>query len=205
MVNFGVLISFFLLLSGSVFGQNLDLTLLEKVNLHRLKSLDPSLQTLTNSTDFVAVGMPVGLLIAGFAKNNTSLKKEGFRAGLATLGTYAVGYGLKKIVNRDRPYMTYPQIQNYQAQSGASFPSGSTALAFSAATSLSMSFPKWYVIVPSFAYATGVGYARLHLGAHYPTDVLAGAALGAGSALVSRKLNQYLVNYTRKRKRITSE
>jgi membrane-associated phospholipid phosphatase len=111
-----------------------------------------------------------------------------------------VGYILKKSVNRNRPYVTYPFLQNYKIENDSSFPSGSTSVAFSAATSLSLSYPKWYVIAPAALYASGVGYSRLHLGVHYPSDVLAGAVLGAGSAFVSRRLNKMLVNEFRKRK-----
>jgi membrane-associated phospholipid phosphatase len=51
--------------------------------------------------------------------------------------------------------------------------------AFALATSLSLSYPKCYIIVPSFAWASSVGYSRMDLGVHYPSDVLAGAIVGA--------------------------
>jgi membrane-associated phospholipid phosphatase len=155
---------------------------------------------LTNTSDFVAVGTPVALLAIGFIKDDAALKKDGFNAAVAVVGTYAVGYVLKKSIDRNRPYVTYPFLQNYKVENDSSFPSGSTAVAFSAATSLSLSYPKWYIIAPAAIYAAGVGYSRLHLGVHYPSDVVAGAILGAGSALVSRKLNKILVNEFRKRK-----
>ncbi len=71
------------------------------------------------------------------------------------------------------------------------FPSGHTSLAFAIATSLSLKYPKWYVIAPSYVWACSVGYSRMNLGVHYPSDVLAGAVLGAGSAFLTYKLNEW--------------
>jgi membrane-associated phospholipid phosphatase len=194
-------IAFFaILFSNQIFGQNADIEILKKINLNRSSSLDSRMQFLTNSSDFVAVGVPLGLLTAGFFKDDATLKKKGLNAAVAVMGTYGVGYILKKSVNRNRPYIKYPFIQNYKIENDSSFPSGSTAVAFSSATSLSLSCPKWYVIAPSALYAASVGYSRMHLGVHYPSDVLAGALLGAGSAFVSRELNKRLVNEFRKRK-----
>ena len=78
-----------------------------------------------------------------------------------------------------------------QAKAGSwSFPSGHTSSAFALATSLSIVYPKWYVIVPSYLWASSVGYSRMHLGVHYPSDVLAGALVGTGSAFLSHALNK---------------
>ena len=139
-------------------------------------------------------------MAVGFIKNDAAFKKEGMNAAMAVIGTYGVGYMLKKSINRNRPYVPYPILQNYKIENDSSFPSGSTAVVFSAATSLSLSYPKWYIIAPAALYAGGVGYSRLHLGVHYPSDVLAGVLLGTGSAFVSRQLNKILLNQYRKRK-----
>ncbi|HEU4788615.1 MAG TPA: phosphatase PAP2 family protein, partial [Flavobacterium sp.] len=49
-----------------------------------------------------------------------------------------------------------------------------------------------YVIAPSFLWAGAVGYSRMYLGVHYPTDVLAGAIVGSGSAFLCYKLNKWI-------------
>jgi undecaprenyl-diphosphatase len=72
-----------------------------------------------------------------------------------------------------------------------SFPSGHTSSAFNTATFICLTYPKWYVIAPAALWATSVAYSRMYLGVHYPSDVLAGAVLGAGTAYLTYYLNKH--------------
>ena len=98
----------------------------------------------------------------------------------------------KRIVKRTRPFEEYPFIEKRDVGGGYSFPSGHTSAAFTTATSISLYYPKWYVIVPAYLWAGRVGYARMYQGVHYPSDVLAGAFVGAASAWLSYKAQQWI-------------
>jgi membrane-associated phospholipid phosphatase len=106
----------------------------------------------------------------------------------------AITYILKHAINRDRPFITYPSLDPAISVSSASFPSGHTSNSFALATSLSLAYPKWYVIAPSYLWASSVVYSRLHLGVHYPSDILGGVVIGVGSAYLNYKLNKLLAN-----------
>jgi membrane-associated phospholipid phosphatase len=53
-------------------------------------------------------------------------------------------------------------------------------------------YPKWYVIVPSYSWAVAVGYSRMHMGMHYPSDVLMGAIIGTASSFLSFKVQKWI-------------
>lgn len=174
--------------------QNADITLLRDINLHRNKSLDRVMIDVTNSTYVVLAAVPATELIAGYATHD----KQTIRNGWVTVGGLAftgiIAYSLKYGVNRTAPYITYPDLQPYETEVSPSFPSGHAAFSFFSATSLSLCYPKWYVIAPSYLWAAAVSYSRLDLGVHYPSDVVAGAIIGAGSAWVAYKANKWLLH-----------
>jgi undecaprenyl-diphosphatase len=59
---------------------------------------------------------------------------------------------------------------------------------------MSLRYPHWYVIVPTVGWALWTGYARMNLGVHFLTDVLAGYALGAGIAYGVHLLSSQIFN-----------
>lgn len=172
--------------------QNMDINALKAINLHRPRSLDNTFLTITNTTKPIAVAIPVVLLAGGLLKKNKSMEYNAIQMAGAMAVTTVLTEGLKYTVRRPRPYVTYPFIQHLTTESDPSFPSGHTSIVFADATALSLNYPRWYIIAPAFLWATAVGYSRLDLGVHYPSDVLAGALIGSGSAYLSFKVQQWL-------------
>jgi membrane-associated phospholipid phosphatase len=181
-----------LLLPSGLFSQNLDIRLLGSMNSPETLPSDDFFRFVSNSEVYLVIGIPAGMAATGLIKDDrelvrnacVSLAAEAINAGITNL--------LKYTINRDRPFVTYPDITKKAPAGSPSFPSGHTSSAFATATSLTLAYPKWYIIVPSYAWAGTVGYSRMHLGVHYPSDVLAGAVIGAGSAYLTYKINQKL-------------
>lgn len=188
-----------LLLAGLANGQNLDIRILRSINLDRNPHWDKAMQFMSNSEATVSIATPAIILGVGFIEGDQQIKSDGFTIASAFLLSSAMTTVLKYSVKRPRPFTTYPDIEKLSAGGSYSFPSGHTSSAFATATSLSLAYPKWYVIVPSYAWASTVGYSRMHLGVHYPSDVLVGAIIGAASSYLCYKGQQWL-NHRKKRK-----
>jgi len=154
---------------------------------------------MSNTINVVNIGTPLTMGVVGLIKHDKTLLRNAGVIAAATVINGLATISMKTIINRSRPFETYPDIMKKSSGGSSSFPSGHTSSAFATATSLSLLYPKWYVIAPSFAWASTVGYSRMHLGVHYPSDVLAGALTGAGSAYLSYKLNNWLNNYQTKK------
>lgn len=101
--------------------------------------------------------------------------------------------GIKHLVGRPRPEEGTGEIDVLMATpSSSSFPSGHAATSFAAAVAVCVAVPRLAPLV--FGLAAAVAFSRLYVGAHYPLDVLAGAALGVAVAtallLLSRTLRR---------------
>jgi len=176
----------------SVLSQNIDINLLKSINKGRNRELDGTFKFVTNSVTPLSIALPVTVLATGFIRHDSAVKNKGFYIAGSLLLAAGISTGLKYSVRRTRPYVTYTFIEKATSGGSPSFPSGHTSDAFATATSLSLAFPEWYVAVPSYLWACSVGYSRMHLGVHYPGDVLGGAVIGAGSAFLCYKANCWL-------------
>jgi len=195
-----ILLFVLFLISVTTYSQNIDIRILRQINEHRNVHLDGTFKTFSNSVSPISIAAPILIFGTGLIEKDQELKQKGLMIGESFLVTTIISTALKHAVNRARPFETYPDIQKLSAGGSSSFPSGHTSDAFSTATSLSLAFPKWYVIAPSFTYASLVGYSRMHLGVHYPSDVLAGAVIGAGSAFLCYKAQKW-INHRNRRDR----
>lgn len=132
--------------------------------------------------------VPVAWL--GAAARGMDDVSDAYRLTLTQGATYLTIVSLKRLFKRPRPFMRVPGVTSRSGKYGratpdgqfASLPSGHAGLSVALATSWSLSHPYWYVIAPSAIWSGAVSLSRLHLGVHYPSDILLGAVLGAGIA-----------------------
>ena len=149
---------------------------------HRTEEKTGVMLFISNTYRYGDVGIPAGLLIGGLVSNDRQMRENALYVASSTAISYGLTELLKLIVKRPRPYIQNIRIVPVYRAMGTSFPSGHTSTTIATATALSMAYPKWYVIAPAFLWAGSVGYSRMYLGVHYPTDVTGGALLGAGTA-----------------------
>jgi undecaprenyl-diphosphatase len=112
----------------------------------------------------------------------TKRKKILLRLILLYATQSAVIYSLKFLIQRQRPFLFLETASKLSKGPGEildpGFPSAHTAFAFMMATLLAERFPRYRVIF--FIVAAFIGWTRIYLGLHYPTDVIAGGLLGYG-------------------------
>ncbi len=191
-MRFFLSLFFIIITSFSAYTQSGELKLLNDIN-----PSNPNSSFWVNTTQSIyplAVGVPAGFLLTGYIKKDKKIQEQGWHILGALAVNTVLTQALKVGFNRERPFEKYPTIITPYSvdDKGHSFPSGHTSTAFGLATSVSLECKKWYVTVPAFAYASAVGYSRMYLGVHYPTDVLAGATVGIASAYANRWLQKKL-------------
>jgi undecaprenyl-diphosphatase len=97
---------------------------------------------------------------------------------------FLLGNGiLKPMIGRSRPFIRYPEIELLiKKPGGYSFPSGHTMSSFTAASTIFYSHKGAGTL--SIILAGLIGYSRIYLFCHYPSDVLAGATLGISVSIM---------------------
>lgn len=118
-------------------------------------------------------------------------RKAGIMSAAALLGSLIINNNIvKDIVQRPRPFVTFADLQIIiPTPSEFSFPSGHTSSSFAAAAVFYRHLPK-KIGLPSVILAGLIGFSRLYVGVHYPTDVIAGVIMG----ILLSYLAEYLVN-----------
>ncbi|HMQ77350.1 MAG TPA: phosphatase PAP2 family protein [Flavobacteriales bacterium] len=144
-----------------------------------------ALHWLTDSAAWVAYGLPACLLLFGWLRKHPDSTRRALvilaSAGIAAL----VVNVLKFTIDRPRPFDVLPFVTKLAGGGGGSFPSGHTSDAFAATLAITLLLRRWWVALPMFVWALAVGWSRMALGVHYPSDVIVGAVIGALAALVT--------------------
>lgn len=144
---------------------------------------------------FVPTIMALALLALWFEqKNPEGLARHNRRAVLTASLSAALTNALLKMINllyfRPRPFASHPVNLLFYQPTDPSFPSNAAALGFAIAAGVWFYHRAWGWGL--LALAALFGLSRIFGGVHYPFDVLAGAALGWGSAWVIRRQQRWV-------------
>ena len=116
------------------------------------------------------------------------------RTGLTALLALTIGFVftnliLKNLIARPRPWLDVTGLIALVVEHDPnSFPSGHTTAAFAFAGALWHASPEKWMKWTAVVAAILMGYSRLHIGVHYPSDVLAGVLVGLCAGWIAWKL-----------------
>jgi membrane-associated phospholipid phosphatase len=137
------------------------------------------------------LALSAGTLAWGLVVGDRRLAEAGRHMLQAGLLAGVVKTSLKRTVHRTRPNVLMDEGFYVRGWPGTgvgpwqSFPSGHSALSAAVACAAARAYPE--LRGPAYAAAAGVATAQVLRGAHFPADVLAGAAIGiAAEAAVNR-------------------
>lgn len=163
-----------------------DLALYRTIARADLPGLAPVLPRLSRAANHAKLWVAVAWLLALLGG------RRGRRAalrGLVAVGatSMTVNAPLKLVLRRNRPPVdVVPHVRRLRRMPASwSLPSGHSASAAAFTTGVALELPS--AGLPVGAVAAAVGFSRIYTGVHYPADVVAGAAIGAGIAFASTR------------------
>ena len=143
--------------------------------------------------DYLNIGMTylgsdvfaLGVILALVLLPQDKFRPFAIQSALTLLVSTIVVQLLKRLIRRKRPFVHSKNLRSIRiGVDPFSFPSGHTAAAFGLATSISLLTFSPLVRLVFLLLAFGVGYSRVYLAVHYPSDVIAGAIIGSSFAML---------------------
>ncbi len=145
----------------------------------------------------VSAAVPLGMYTFSRINNNQYDESSSVLLLLSEITNFAATQGIKYLVKRNRPFRTLNDVKLFDTNSVAgtySFPSGHSSGSFVIATSLTLRYPDNPILITGlYSYAVLVSLGRIYWGVHYPSDVLAGMLIGAGSAALIYSLRKPII------------
>lgn len=163
--------------------QTMDEAVLRWIGEHlRMDWLDPFMVFYTTLGNGGLIFIATAVILLFFRRT----RRAGAAAGVAmTLGLLLTNLIIKPLVSRPRPWVVMDGWQALVTSSDMnSFPSGHTTAAFAFGVALCAALPQKWAKAAALIAAALMGFSRLYVGVHFPSDVLAGALIGTVCGLL---------------------
>lgn len=159
-----------------------DQQILLFINSFASPALNTMMVLVTKLGNVITILVATVILVTLLAKRR--LWPAAFLVSFSMLGSIILNIILKLLFARPRPEL-WPRLID---ESTYSFPSGhallTSTLALAVVLAIWRTQWRWYVVIASVIYVFAVGFSRLYLGVHYPTDIIAGWCVGIGWTLI---------------------
>jgi membrane-associated phospholipid phosphatase len=146
--------------------------------------LDRPFRRLSNAANYSRLWLGIAAVVA---VTGGERGRQAALEGVLALGVTSatINLGVKPLAHRRRPDRVGTSVAARQVRmpESGSFPSGHAASAFAFAYAVGRHLPE--LAVPVRLLAASVAYSRVHVGVHYPGDVVIGSVLGAGTAAMT--------------------
>jgi membrane-associated phospholipid phosphatase len=162
---------------------------LRRAMLQNRSPLGNTLSTIGNfyGQTYTGVGIGVALYVAGLATQNADVRISGRLVVEALLYGGAVNLAMKSLFGRSRPYTNDGALAFRPVQfttERTSLPSGHATVAFAVSSVLAERIGNPWIGAGLYALAGITTFARMYSDVHWSSDVLLGAAIGAGAGLL---------------------
>ena len=125
---------------------------------------------------YTVVPIAAGFYIGGAFAHNEKARETGILGGEAIIDAAIVGEVVKLATQRQRPLDGNGNGSFFQG--GSSFPSGHSAVSWALASVVAHEYNKGWYPYAAYGLASLVSLSRLSGEQHFPSDVLAGGAMG---------------------------
>jgi undecaprenyl-diphosphatase len=163
----------------------MDWTLLHSLNdfLYRHDQVEDPLLFFVNASEALFIATLAIVFLAAYGARHVAWRRATVAAVLSAGLGLTVAKVLSELVDRARPFVSDSHgVHLFSAHAAdPGFPSDHATASFAIATAIVLRKRGWGIFALIAAAVLSVG--RVAIGVHYPSDVIAGAALGAAAAL----------------------
>jgi membrane-associated phospholipid phosphatase len=163
----------------------IDRKIMARISAIQSPALDEAMPRLSQAANHSVLWLSIAACLALTGSRRARRAAAQGLASVAVASTVSNVIG-KGLTGRARPAAEVPEARRLsRGPHTTSFPSGHAASAAAFATGTALELP--VLAVPIGALAAAVGASRVVTGVHYPSDVVAGFAIGVGAGLLTRR------------------